>query len=87
MTTRDGARHRRELPLGDKPGPQSITAGISEVKTVRLVLAEVEFFRRDRPAARSPAAARAVGLEKLVDGCVVVGERPGVAGPGGEVVT
>jgi hypothetical protein len=60
VTGQDGMRHRRELTLSDKPGPQTFPLGISDVKTVRLVLrsavgltagrhlalAEVEFFRR-----------------------------------------
>lgn len=60
VTTQGGERHRREIVLGDRPGPQAVPTGISGVKTVRLVLrsavglapgrhlalAEVEFFRR-----------------------------------------
>ncbi|HET6357127.1 MAG TPA: zinc ribbon domain-containing protein, partial [Streptomyces sp.] len=60
VTTQDGERQRRALTVSDKPGPQTITTAISEVKTVRLVLrspvgltpgrqlslAEVEFFQR-----------------------------------------
>ncbi|WP_327691425.1 zinc ribbon domain-containing protein [Streptomyces sp. NBC_00461] len=60
VTTADGERHDKELTLSDKPGPQTIITGISDVKTVRLVLrsptglkpgrhlalAEVEFFQR-----------------------------------------
>ncbi|WP_410534757.1 NADase-type glycan-binding domain-containing protein [Streptomyces sp. KL2] len=60
VTRQDGTRHRQELTLGDKPGPQTFPVGIGDVKTVRLVLrsavdlttdrhlalAEVEFFRR-----------------------------------------
>ncbi|MFP8885367.1 zinc ribbon domain-containing protein [Streptomyces mangrovi] len=60
VTEQDGTRHREELTLGDKPGPQTFPLGISDVKTVRLVLrsavdltadrhlalAEVEFFQR-----------------------------------------
>ncbi|WP_206282633.1 NADase-type glycan-binding domain-containing protein [Streptomyces barkulensis] len=60
VTGQDGTRHREKLTLGDKPGPQTFPLGISDVKTVRLVLrsavdltegrhlalAEVEFFRR-----------------------------------------
>jgi hypothetical protein len=60
VTTQDGTKHHEELVLGDKPGPQTVHTGISDVKTVRLVLrsavgltagrhlalAEVEFFRR-----------------------------------------
>lgn len=60
VTTQDGEQHRKQLTLGDKPGPQPVHTGISDVKTVRLVLhapvgltrgrhlalAEVEFFER-----------------------------------------
>ncbi|MFH0250661.1 NADase-type glycan-binding domain-containing protein, partial [Streptomyces chitinivorans] len=60
VTEQDGTRHREELTLSDKPGPQTFPVGISDAKTVRLVLrsavdltsgrhlalAEVEFFRR-----------------------------------------
>jgi hypothetical protein len=60
VTTQDGKRHKKELTLSDKPGPQTIPTGISDAKTVRLVLrsavglapdrhlalAEVEFFQR-----------------------------------------
>ncbi|KMS67906.1 hypothetical protein ACH49_27925 [Streptomyces leeuwenhoekii] len=60
VTTQDGTRHTKKLTLGDKPGPQPVPTGISDVKTVRLVLrsptglapgrhlalAEVEFFQR-----------------------------------------
>ncbi|MFB9464567.1 NADase-type glycan-binding domain-containing protein, partial [Streptomyces cinereospinus] len=60
VTAEDGTRQRRELTLGDRPGPQTIPLGISDVTTVRLVLrapaglspgrhlalAEVEFFQR-----------------------------------------
>ncbi|GGZ29164.1 hypothetical protein GCM10010365_56810 [Streptomyces poonensis] len=60
VTAQDGTKHHKELTLSDKPGPQTIPTGISDVKTVRLVLrsavdltggrhlalAEVEFFQR-----------------------------------------
>ncbi|MFB7556591.1 zinc ribbon domain-containing protein [Streptomyces brevispora] len=60
MTTADGEKHRKKVTLSDKPGPQTIVTGISDVKTVRLflhspagltkgrhlALAEVEFFQR-----------------------------------------
>ncbi|WP_323135541.1 zinc ribbon domain-containing protein, partial [Streptomyces beihaiensis] len=60
VTTADGERHDRRVSLSDKPGPQTVTTGISDVKTVRMVLrsatgltkgrhlalAEVEFFQR-----------------------------------------
>ncbi|WP_225824397.1 zinc ribbon domain-containing protein [Streptomyces naphthomycinicus] len=60
ITAEDGERHHKQLTLSDKPGPQTIPTGISDVKTVRLVLrsvtgltpgrqvamAEVEFFER-----------------------------------------
>ena len=60
VTTQDGRKHHKELILSDKPGAQTIPTGISEARTVRLVLrspveltpgrhlalAEVEFFRR-----------------------------------------
>ncbi|MFH8493793.1 zinc ribbon domain-containing protein [Streptomyces coeruleorubidus] len=60
VTTQDGKRHHKQLSLSDKPGPQTIPTGISDAKTVRLVLrspvgltggrhlalAEVEFFQR-----------------------------------------
>ncbi|WP_344328325.1 zinc ribbon domain-containing protein [Streptomyces macrosporus] len=60
VTRQDGTKHHEELTLGDKPGPQTFPTGISDVKTVRLVLrsavdltagrhlalAEVEFFQR-----------------------------------------
>ncbi|MFW6695778.1 zinc ribbon domain-containing protein [Streptomyces sp. MAR4 CNX-425] len=60
VTTQDGEKYDEELTLSDKPGSQPIPTGISDVKTVRLVLrsavgltedrhlalAEVEFFQR-----------------------------------------
>ncbi|MEU3523107.1 zinc ribbon domain-containing protein [Streptomyces sp. NPDC038707] len=60
ITTRDGERHRKQVTLADKPGPQTIPTGFSDVTSVRLVLnspagltrgrhlalAEVEFFAR-----------------------------------------
>lgn len=60
VTTQDGEKHEKVLTLSDKAGPQTIPTGISDVKTVRLVLrspagltagrhlalAEVEFFER-----------------------------------------
>ncbi|MFI0164370.1 NADase-type glycan-binding domain-containing protein [Streptomyces sp. NPDC017095] len=60
VTTRDGERHHKDITLSDKPGPQTIATGISDVTEVRLVLrsavdltagrhlalAEVEFFER-----------------------------------------
>lgn len=60
VTTQDGERYDKQLTLSDKPGPQPFPTGISDVKTVRLVLrsatglapgrhlalAEVEFFQR-----------------------------------------
>ncbi|MFF1923895.1 zinc ribbon domain-containing protein [Streptomyces sp. NPDC058221] len=60
VTTEDGDKHRKRVTLSDKPGQQPISTGISDVKTVRLVmssptglskgrhlaLAEVEFFQR-----------------------------------------
>uniref|UniRef100_UPI00055EBC86 zinc ribbon domain-containing protein n=1 Tax=Streptomyces griseus TaxID=1911 RepID=UPI00055EBC86 len=60
VTTQDGKQHHKELTLSDKPGPQTFPTGISDAKTVRLVLrspaglaegrhlalAEVEFFQR-----------------------------------------
>ncbi|WP_158102481.1 NADase-type glycan-binding domain-containing protein, partial [Streptomyces africanus] len=60
VTTQNGEQQHKQLTLSDKPGPQTITTGISGVKTVRLVLrspagltrgrqlalAEVEFFQR-----------------------------------------
>ncbi|MFW6720205.1 NADase-type glycan-binding domain-containing protein [Streptomyces sp. MAR4 CNY-716] len=60
VTTRDGEKHDEDLPLSDKPGSQTFPTGISDVRTVRLVLrsatgltgdrhlalAEVEFFQR-----------------------------------------
>ncbi|NYV73903.1 zinc ribbon domain-containing protein, partial [Streptomyces sp. UH6] len=60
VTTQDGERHRKELTLSDKPGPQTFPIRVSDAKTVRLTLrspvgltegrhlalAEVEFFAR-----------------------------------------
>jgi hypothetical protein len=60
VTTPDGTKHDKTLTLSDKPGPQTVPTGISDAKTVRLVLrsaagltagrhlalAEVEFFQR-----------------------------------------
>jgi hypothetical protein len=60
VTTQDGEEHHKKVTLSDKPGPQTIPTGISDVRTVRLVLrspvgltpgrhlalAEVEFFQR-----------------------------------------
>lgn len=60
VTADDGTNHEKDVTLSDKPGPQTIVTGISDVKTVRLVLsspvgltsgrhlalAEVEFFQR-----------------------------------------
>ena len=56
----DGTTHRESVHLSDKPGPQHVPLGISQVRTIRLTLAdpvglspgrhlalaEVEFFRR-----------------------------------------
>lgn len=61
ITTEDGEKHTKQVTLSDKPGDQPISTGISDVKTVRLVLssptglakgrhlalAEVEFFQRN----------------------------------------
>ncbi|WP_324617167.1 NADase-type glycan-binding domain-containing protein, partial [Streptomyces sp. NRRL S-37] len=60
VTAEDGTEHHKEITLSDKPGPQTIPTGISDAKSVRLVLrspagltagrhlalAEVEFFQR-----------------------------------------
>lgn len=60
VTTQDGDKHTKQVTLSDKPGSQTVSTGISDVKTVRLVLsspagltkgrhlavAEVEFFQR-----------------------------------------
>ncbi|MFF5155140.1 zinc ribbon domain-containing protein [Streptomyces sp. NPDC000348] len=60
VTAEDGTKHDKEITLSDKPGPQTIPTGVSDAKTVRLVLrspagltpgrhlalAEVEFFQR-----------------------------------------
>ncbi|ROQ59318.1 hypothetical protein EDD93_6710 [Streptomyces sp. 840.1] len=60
VTTQDGDKHTKQITLSDKPGSQPVPTGISDVKTVRLVLsspagltkgrhlalAEVEFFQR-----------------------------------------
>ncbi|WP_329576728.1 zinc ribbon domain-containing protein [Kitasatospora sp. NBC_01250] len=60
VTTSDGRTHDRLVTLNDKPGPQTVTTGISDVVRVTLVvrgtagagpgrqiaLAEVEFFKR-----------------------------------------
>lgn len=60
VTTEDGEKHTKQVTLSDKPGSQPVPTGISDVKTVRLVLssptgltkgrhlalAEVEFFQR-----------------------------------------
>lgn len=60
VTTQDGDKHTKQITLSDKPGSQPVSTGISDVKTVRLVLsspagltkgrhlalAEVEFFQR-----------------------------------------
>ncbi len=60
VTTQDGKKQHKQLTLSDKPGPQTIPTGISDVKTVRLTLrspvgltsgrhlalAEIEFFQR-----------------------------------------
>ncbi|MFG2602868.1 zinc ribbon domain-containing protein [Streptomyces sp. NPDC048514] len=60
VTAADGSVHRKTVTLSDKPGPQTVPTGISDVVTVRLVLrsvtgltpgrhvavAEVEFFQR-----------------------------------------
>ncbi len=60
VTTQDGDKQTKQVTLSDKPGSQTVSTGISDVKTVRLVLsspagltkgrhlalAEVEFFQR-----------------------------------------
>ncbi|MEV5885797.1 zinc ribbon domain-containing protein [Streptomyces sp. NPDC052020] len=60
VTAEDGTRHTKKVALSDKPRAQPVVTGISDVKTVRLVLrspaglapgrhlalAEVEFFQR-----------------------------------------
>ncbi|WP_432138326.1 NADase-type glycan-binding domain-containing protein [Streptomyces sp. bgisy154] len=60
VTTADGEKRRKEITLSDKPGPQTVPTGFSDVTSVRLVLrspagltpgrhlalAEVEFFQR-----------------------------------------
>ncbi|WP_411080786.1 NADase-type glycan-binding domain-containing protein [Streptomyces sp. cmx-18-6] len=60
VTTADGTVHEKELTLNDKPGPQTVRTGISDVVSVQLVLreaagqtgsrpiavGEIEFFRR-----------------------------------------
>ncbi|MFG2673311.1 NADase-type glycan-binding domain-containing protein [Streptomyces sp. NPDC048445] len=60
VTTQDGDKHTKQVTLSDKAGSQTVSTGISDVKTVRLVLsspagltkgrhlalAEVEFFQR-----------------------------------------
>lgn len=60
VTTQNGEKLHKELTLSDKPGAQTVPTGISDVRTVRLVLrspvgltpgrhlalAEVEFFQR-----------------------------------------
>jgi hypothetical protein len=59
-TTADGTVHHKVIALSDKPGPQTVSTGINDVVSVRLVLrsvtklsagrhvavAEVEFFQR-----------------------------------------
>lgn len=60
VTTEDGGTHHKRVTLSDKPGEQSVSTGISDVSSIRLVLhsavglssgrhlalAEVEFFQR-----------------------------------------
>ncbi|HWU09898.1 MAG TPA: zinc ribbon domain-containing protein, partial [Streptomyces sp.] len=60
VTAQDGRVHRKPIALSDKPGPQTVPVGISDVTAVRLTLsapagpargrhialAEVEFFQR-----------------------------------------
>ncbi|OKJ38995.1 hypothetical protein AMK22_11485 [Streptomyces sp. CB01580] len=60
VTTTDGEVHEKAVALADKPGPQTVRTGISDVVSVRLVLraasgqgegrpiavGEVEFFKR-----------------------------------------
>ncbi|WP_204163111.1 zinc ribbon domain-containing protein [Streptomyces sp. CS131] len=60
VTTEDGKVHRKALTFNDKPGKQTVRMGISDVRSVELVLreaagqgegrpvavGEVEFFRR-----------------------------------------
>ncbi|MFF9076509.1 NADase-type glycan-binding domain-containing protein [Streptomyces sp. NPDC014872] len=60
VTTTDGEVHEKAVTLADKPGPQTLRTGISDVVSVRLVLraasgqgegrpiavGEVEFFKR-----------------------------------------
>ncbi|MFF3641080.1 zinc ribbon domain-containing protein [Streptomyces sp. NPDC002564] len=60
VTAADGSLHRKNLTFNDKPGPQTVQLGVSDVVKARLVLravtgtrpgrhvalAEVEFFRR-----------------------------------------
>ncbi|MFD4536943.1 NADase-type glycan-binding domain-containing protein, partial [Kitasatospora sp. NPDC058492] len=60
MTTSDGKVHEQKVTLNDKPGPQTVLTGVSDVVKVTMVvraaagtgpgipiaLAEVEFFKR-----------------------------------------
>jgi hypothetical protein len=61
ITSKDGKVHDQQVTLNDKPGPQTVVTGVSDVVRVTLTirgvagagagrhiaLAEVEFFKRD----------------------------------------
>ncbi|MFF8617788.1 NADase-type glycan-binding domain-containing protein [Streptomyces sp. NPDC015350] len=51
ITTADGEVRRKAMPLADKPGPQTIRTGISDVVSVRIVLRDASGRGEGRPVA------------------------------------
>ncbi|MFF9572960.1 NADase-type glycan-binding domain-containing protein [Streptomyces sp. NPDC014685] len=51
ITTADGEVRRKAMPLADKPGPQTLRTGISDVVSVRLVLRDASGQGGGRPVA------------------------------------
>ncbi|MFE2295563.1 NADase-type glycan-binding domain-containing protein [Streptomyces sp. NPDC059452] len=51
VTTVDGTVHEEELTLNDKPGPQTVRTGISDVVSVQIVLREAAGRSGSRPIA------------------------------------
>ncbi|MFS0695210.1 NADase-type glycan-binding domain-containing protein [Streptomyces nitrosporeus] len=51
ITTEDGKTHEQTMKLSDKPGPQTVRMGISDVVSVRIVLREAAGEGDGRPIA------------------------------------
>ncbi|CAM5672068.1 hypothetical protein SMICM304S_05421 [Streptomyces microflavus] len=64
VETADGTVHEKKLTFNDKPGPQEVRTGISDVVSVRLVLREAAGQDGGRPiasAGSSPATSARPG--------------------------